>query len=280
MTSKTTYHVMEVSDESASEFPENYNWDSERSQSAFRNYMGENKTFPEYEPFLEQELYPDREFNKRNDFIFGPIERYCVSEKTKNILEGFKLPNHKFFKVTVYRTFLLLGLLKLRTKLNKRYYAFFYDFIRLDDSLNWIDFDKTIIYAKTGRNEKIKLNIKNADEFRQIPIRNGQLSKRLTEITDFDDPNFKSLKGFESEYNDIRNAQLGHFESERIYFNKNFDHAIDLFEIPYFSWMTYISDRMADKFKTNNVSGLIISKPGERQYKVKRPNPELVWDND
>lgn len=42
--------------------------------------------------------------------------------------------------------------------------------------------------------------------------------------------------------------------------------------------MTYISDRLADKFKNSNISGLIISKPGERQYRVKRPNPELVWE--
>lgn len=277
MTGATTYHVMEVSDESAAEFPEKYDWDNKRSKRNFRNYIDENKSFPDYLPLLEQELYPDKKFSKRNDFIFGPIEKYCVSEKTKILLEEFKLPRHRFFEVTVYRTFGLLGLKIFRTKLSRKYYAFFYDFISLDDSLDWIDFEKTEIYTKTEKGEKVRLKIGSADEFRQIPIRNRQISLRLTEITDFDDPNFKPLKGFESEYKELKKSQVSDFESEKIYFNKSFDHSIDIFEIPYFSWMTYISDRMVEKFRTNGITGLIISKPGERQYRVKRPNPELVW---
>lgn len=39
MTSKTAYYVMEVLDESASEFPENYDWDSEYSQRSLRDYV-------------------------------------------------------------------------------------------------------------------------------------------------------------------------------------------------------------------------------------------------
>lgn len=211
------YYVMEVSDESAAEFPEKYDWDNDRSVRNFRNYVEKYKSFPTYEPFLEQELYPGREFNKRNDFIFGPINQYCVSQKTKNLLEEFKLPKHRFFEVTVYRTFGLLWLKIFRTKLNKKYYAFFYDFIALDDSLNWIDFNKTEICAMTGHGEKIKLNISNADEFRQIPIRNRQISTRLTELTDYNDPNFKPLRGFEAEYHDLKNSQIAHFEPERIF---------------------------------------------------------------
>lgn len=274
---KTTYHVMEVSDESAAEFPEKYDWDNERSKRNFRNYIDENKAFPDYEPLLEQELYPDKEFNKRNDFIFGPIEKFCVSERTKNLLAEFKLPKCRFFEVTVYRTFGPLGLKVLRTKLKQKYFAFFYDFIKLDDSLDWIDFDKTEIFTKSEKDERTRLNIGIADEFRLIPIRNRQISSRLQEITDFNDPNFKPLRGFESEYNELRKSQARNFEADRIYLNKSFDHSIDLFEIPYFSWMTYISDRMVDKLKSSNITGLIISKPGERQYRAKRPNPELVW---
>lgn len=277
MTSRTTYHVMEVSDESSAEFPDSYDWNSERSQSSFRSFVDENKSLPDYKPFLEQELYPDKEFRKRNDFISGPVDQYCVSQKTKNILEGFKLPKHKFFEVTIYRTFGLFGRTIFRTKLNSKYYAFFYDFIKLNDSIEWIDFAKTEIYARTGSDEKIRLSVKGADEFRKIPIKNKKISDRLKEITDYNDPNFKPLKGFETECSELKRSQVGHFESERIFFNSKFDHSIDVFEIPYFSWMTYISDRLVEKFKANNVTGLIISRPGERQYKVKRPNPELVW---
>ncbi|MCZ8023556.1 MAG: hypothetical protein O9294_17465 [Cytophagales bacterium] len=268
---------MEVSDESSAEFPDNYDWDSERSKSSFRNFVDENKAFPDYEPFLEQELYPDKEFRKRNDFIFGPVDQYCVSQKAKDILESCNLPKHKFFDVTVYRTFGVFGRKIFRTKLNSKYYAFYYNFIKLNDSLDWIDFAKTEIFAKTGRDEKITLSIKSADEFRQIPIKNRQISDRLKEITDYNDLNFKPLKGFEEEYGELIKTQIGHFESQRIFFNDKFDHSIDVFEIPYFSWMTYISDRLVEKFKANNVTGLILSKPRERQYKVTRPNPELVW---
>lgn len=165
----------------------------------------------------------------------------------------------------------------MRTKLNSKYYAFYYDYIKLNDSLDWIDFAKTEIFAQTGRDEKISLNVKSADELRQIVVKNRHLSNKLKEITDFSDPSFKPLKGFEEEYDELIRSQIGHFESQRIFFNDKFDHSIDIFEIPYFSWMTYISDRLLEKFKANNVTGLILSKPGERQYKAKRPNPELVW---
>lgn len=277
MTIRNTYHVMEVSDESAAEFPQTYDWDSERSQSYFRKHIEENKSFPDNEPFLEQELSHNKEFNKRNDFVFGPIDKYCVSERTKQLLEEFNLPVHRFYNVTLYRTFGILWMKLFRIKSNKKYYAFSYDFITLNDSLDWIDFEKTEIYAKTGFDEKIKLNIRSAEEFKQILIKNRQISQRLTEITDYNDPNFKPIKGFESEYGELRKSQIGHFESEQIFFNDNFDHSLDVFEIPSLSWMTYVSDRLVEKFKANNITGLIISKPGERQYKVKRPNPKLSW---
>src|SRR5690606_10580547 len=97
MKSRTTYHVIEVLDESASEFPESYDWDSAFSQRSHRDYVMSNRTFPSFEPNLEQEIYDDPEFNKVNDFIFGPTEKYCVSEKVKNILTEFKLPEHRFY---------------------------------------------------------------------------------------------------------------------------------------------------------------------------------------
>lgn len=109
MTTQTIYYVMEVSDESSAKFPDSYDWDNVRSQSSFRNFVDDNKVLPDYEPFFEQELYPDKEFKKCNDFIFSPIDQYCVSQKTKDILEKSNLPKHKFFNVIVYRTFGLFG---------------------------------------------------------------------------------------------------------------------------------------------------------------------------
>jgi len=134
---------MRVSDESAAEYPNNYNFKGKKSSVALKEFISKNKAFPDYIPDLSQEIYDDPEFNKINDFIFGPIEQFCVSQKVKDILLRFNLPDHRFYPVKVFLPKRLLGFIKIRRKLNKPYYAFNFDFKNIANNEHWIDFSKT-----------------------------------------------------------------------------------------------------------------------------------------
>lgn len=94
------YYVMEVKDESAGEFPNNYNSKGVKSASALRQYIRKNNEFPEYIPNLKLKIYDDPEFNKINDFIFGPVNKFCVSKRVKEALQEFNLPEHSFIPLT------------------------------------------------------------------------------------------------------------------------------------------------------------------------------------
>ena len=64
---------------------------------------------------------------------------------------------------------------------------------------------------------------------------------------------------------------------DKIYFNRSFDFSMDLFQIPYFSWMIYISDKLKEELERNCITGITFSIPGNKQYLVHRPNPILEW---
>lgn len=276
MTNRTTYYVMEVLDESASEFPENYDWDSAFSQRSHRDYVMKNRKMPSFEPKLEQEIYDHPDFNKVNDFIFGPTEKYCISERVKNTLTDFRLPEHRFYSVTVYQRKRLLGLIKSKTKVDSKYFSFFYDSFFIDDKLDFIDFNRTRVRIEMLKKKRIlDLQITTATELKLVYQRQAHISDRINELTDI---NGKSKPGFEVEYEDLLNNSIYKFETDKIYFNSQFDHSVDLFEVPHFSWMTYISERLMNRLKEEHITGLIFSKPGERQYLAKRPNPELIWE--
>ncbi|MFN8312163.1 MAG: hypothetical protein U0289_05110 [Cyclobacteriaceae bacterium] len=280
MTKKTTYYVMEISDESAAEFPDKYDWDSELSQASHRAYVRKNKEFPPFQPYLEQEIYDDPECNKVNDFIFGPVERYCISERVKAILAEFRLPEHRYYPVTVFKTkyiikILWLRLIKLRFKVKAKYFALYYNSTSISDKLVCIDFKKTRITVEMlKKNKEHELDISSESELRAIFKEQGEISDRINELTD---SNRNPKIGFEEEYKDLIDRSIYNYRTDKIYFNEKFDHSLDLFELR-FSWMTYVSERLKDKLEKEKVTGLIFSRPGERQYKVKRPNPELIWD--
>jgi hypothetical protein len=138
------YYVLEVNDESAAEYPHNYNWNDPHSGSALRQYIEKHKDFPSWTPLLEQEIYDDPEFNKLNDFIHGPIEKFCVSKRVKEVLEQFNLPKHKFYPVTVYRSEKkFFGFAKMLKKVNAEYFAFHFDCYYISDTKQFIDFTKT-----------------------------------------------------------------------------------------------------------------------------------------
>lgn len=213
------YYILEVNDESAAEYPDNYNWDSKHSSPALKNYIHENNDFPSFIPELSQSIYDDPQFNKLNDFIFGPIEKFCVSKKVKEVLEQFNLPKHRFYPVDVFMPSKLFGIIKTQKKINTQYFAFNFDFFYISNNEHWIDYEKT--------------------EFQQ--------------------------------------DNLGIKQTEHIFLNKNFDTSLDIFQLRY-SWMTYVSEELMNKLIDVGTTGLIFSEINERQYRVKRPNPKIIWE--
>lgn len=213
------YFVLEVNDESAAEYPNNYNFEGSKSSRALRNYIQTNKGFPEFNPQLSQEIYDDPEFNKVNDFIFGSVEKFCVSKRVKEVLEQFNLPKHKFYPVDVYLPQRLFGIIKTRKKIEAEYFAFNFDFFYISNNEHWINYNKT---------------------------------------------------EFTKDY-------LGLNQTKHIFLNKNFDEDLDLFQLRY-SWMTYISEALMNKLIEIKATGLLFSEINERQYRVKRPNPQITWE--
>jgi hypothetical protein len=140
------YFAIHINDESSAEFPENYNWEKPNSASSLIKYIRANKKFPEFIPDLKQEIYDDTEFNKVNDFIFGPIDKFCVSKKVKDVLTEFKLPDHKFYPVKVFKPVKrLLGLFKSHERIKEEYFAFHYDCHNISNTEFFIDNERTKI---------------------------------------------------------------------------------------------------------------------------------------
>lgn len=155
------YYILEVNDKSAGESPNNYNWKGKTSASALKDYIHEHKDFPSFMPNLTIEIYDDPNFNKVNDFIFGTIDKFCVSKKVKDILEQFSLPKHRFYPVDVFVPKKILGIIKSRKKLDDEYFAFNFDFFHISNNEHWIDYEKTE-FEKNGiyidKTEHIFLN--------------------------------------------------------------------------------------------------------------------------
>jgi len=176
------YFVLEVSDESAAEYPAKYNWDHPHSGPKLRDYTWKHKDFPSWTPMLELEIYDDPQFNKLNDFIHGPIQEFCVSKRVKEVLQQFNLPKHKFYPVTVYmpeKKF--LGLLKGLKKLDDEYFAFHFDCLYISDTSHFVDFDKTqftnnnMDYEKTDEVFFNKSFDQTLDLF-QLPLRLSRMT--------------------------------------------------------------------------------------------------------
>ena len=93
---------------------------------------------------------------------------------------------------------------------------------------------------------------------------------KLSETTKLREKNQKQISTLSEEYWNFEQV-------DKIYFNRSFDFSMDLFQIPYFSWMIYISDKLKEELERNCITGIKFSIPGNRQYLVHRPNPILEW---
>ncbi len=259
------YYVLEVEDTSSAEFTKNY-W-KKQPKFSLREYIKEYGAYPEQVPDLNLEIriYDDVEFNRLNDFIFSPIEHLCISEKAKNIIELCSLPEHRFFNVDVYMP-------KKRNKVDANYYALHYDFTYIqNDILGMIDYEKSNIRIKTKAGEYHL--VRDRKDVENLPIHNKTISEmisKLSETAKLREKNQKQISTLSEEYWSFEQV-------DKIYFNRSFNFSMDLFQIPYFSWMIYISDKLKEELERNRITGITFSIPGNKQYLVHRPNPILEW---
>ncbi len=262
----TKYFILIIDDASSAEFSDRY-WKN-KPDFSLNDYIKENNRYPKEIPDLKLEtrIYDDPDFNALNDFIFGPVDKFCITEKVKNILLESNLPEHRFFNVDVF-------LPRKRKKVSENYYAFHYDFYHISDILDTIDYEKTEILI-TNKNNAITESVKNSIDIINLPLRNGQLIKQIEELS----ATKKLAEKNKTQIEILENNFLSFNKPEEIVFNNKFNFSLDLFEIPLFSDMTYISERLKNKLEENNVTGTIIRKIEEVKYLVPRANPKLIWE--
>ena len=134
-----------------------------------------------------------------------------------------------------------------------------------------IDYEKSNIRIKTNAGEY--LLVRDRKDVENLPIHNKTISEMISKLSETAKLREKNQKQISALF-----EESWEFERvDKIYFNRSFDFSMDLFQIPYFSWMIYISDKLKEELERNCITGVIFSNPGDRQYLVHRPNPILEW---
>jgi hypothetical protein len=190
-------------------------------------------------PMLEFEMYDDPEFNRLSDMLHAP-EQFIINDRVKNILKSFKLPEHKFGKAKVTRVD--KNVLFWKFKRDYEYHWLYFNKASMNKLYEHIDFQKSDIEVYEGKN-KLDIKIKNLDDV--LKLRSSQRYYKL-----------KSIK----------------------IVLRNFDSDIDMFTLPFFSWMTYVSDRLRNKLQEEGISDIKFVNTGvkSRPEAVQNPLLEII----
>lgn len=205
------------------------------------------------------EMYDDREFNSLNDMLHSTKD-YIMNAKTYSLFEQSKIIPYDIRPVILKRTERMLGLIKIKKsyeykhlKIHKPKDLFCYDWINFGESEINILRDKDKVGELVSHEELLK----HIDENHKISSKINQIYS-LT-ISDYEKKQqTKDLKAFS-------------FETKTIVFNKKFDSSIDLFEIPYYSWGTYVSERFKQLMQDNGITDIAFAETKEELGKVWKP---------
>ncbi|MFV1448604.1 hypothetical protein VBZ51_05635 [Maribacter sp. HS] len=188
-------------------------------------------------------LYNDKEFNSINDILFS--YDYVMNKKAFDLFEKSNIIPYDLTPVIVKKVNVDMGLFRFYKSLNYRQVK-----LKTSENMlcyNWINFDESEILIL--RDEKIEGKLESHENLLKLIQENRNISSKITDIYSLD------IKEREKKERtkDLKNI---HFKSNRIVFNKRFDSSIDLFQIPLYSWGTYISDRFKQLLLKNNISDL------------------------
>jgi len=170
---------------------------------------------------LVAEMYDDQEFNRLNDILHS-TDDFIMNPKAYDIFKQSNIIPYTTKKVIVKRKEKKFGLLK-KTKT----YEYLQLAIKKCNNLicyDWINFEKS------------EINI----------LLDGQLESKLKSHSEF-------LNYIEINKSNLSDKSYS-FESKKIVLNMSFDDSIDLFQIPFYSWGTYVSEKLKSKLELNSIS--------------------------
>ncbi|MFD0862537.1 hypothetical protein ACFQ1M_09995 [Sungkyunkwania multivorans] len=187
-------------------------------------------------------MYDDDEFNKLNDILHS-INEFILNEKVLNILKDSKTIQYDLRKAKMLRKEKLFGILKK----NKSYDYFDLTFPDkyVDECYNWIDFEKSEIFASDETGNVIKI-LSHQQELELIAENKSDSQKKYS------------------------------FETKKVVFGKNFDYDFDLFKIPHYSWGIYVSERLKNKLESAKITGIGFAESKEKLGKMWKPHFPII----
>jgi len=182
-------------------------------------------------------MYDDNDFNNLNDILHS-LDDYILNEKALNIFKESNTIKYDLTKAVVLRKEKLLGFLKK----NKSYEYFQLTFPDkyATECYNWIDFDKSEIFATDNDGEKFKIE----SHQQKLDLISENKSDSKTSYS---------------------------FETKKVVFGKNFDFEIDFFKIPLYSTGEYISERFKNKMEKAKITDIGFAERKEQLNKVWQP---------
>jgi len=190
-------------------------------------------------------MYDDEEFNSLNDIIHS-TSNYILNSKALKI---FKTSNTKPFKsrnAVVLRRENYLCFFK-KYKRHNYFELTLSDDVYKNTCYDWIDFEKSEIYAIDNTKEKRK--IKTHIETLGFIKNNSPNSTKRREIEN-------SELSVISKQRELLKYKSYSFETIKIVFNNRFDTNKDLFRIQLYSWGVYVSERFKEKLINAGISDI------------------------
>jgi hypothetical protein len=265
------YKALIIKDESSSEFPTRFDCTAVKSEVKYRQFVETNGRLPDFKPRIIQHIYDDPEFNQIHDFIFSPVERMIVSDKVKNILLDYKLPNHDFIKIKVKSVVRKLLFFPIR-KRHDNYFKFFFDCHYIDKLIDYIDFDKTSIEVKDGNGLIVNKTITRSNDIYEMIDSNRRVSEQINLL--YKDKSI-STKIREEKINELNTGSY-YWEIDEIYLKSEIKNNYDMFELPLFSSMTYVSERLVERLENEHISGFKVIDTGVKSRLKEIKNPKLT----
>lgn len=258
------YYAILIDDSGAAEFKDSY-YDISYNHKNFLSDLKISKKFPDKDFSLDLEMYEDDEFNSLNDFIHAPID-FIVNDQVKLILQRHNLPPHVFLPANVSR--IEKKYLIKRSK-NYKYNWFFFDCEYVDNYYEYIDFEKSKILFFKGK-DLIDIKVQSITDIYELIKENHSLSHKINEV-------YKDKKLNDKEKSE-KSMEFQTFDwvAESIVLNQKFPRDIDVFNLPLFSWMTFVSEKLIANLVNENILDIKFIETGKKSKLEGVRNPKII----
>lgn len=176
---------------------------------------------------------------KKTDFLnavfASPLK--IVSEKTKTILEDFKLPPHKYYPFNVRyegETY--------------QYYFLFIDF----EIWDYVNFKKSIFFARNEYNEEHSIELNSKKEYLRF-LKEKLVSTRSNFVFEVDKDGIPTVES-NKKYYEFRRHTYYSLQYKSLSLYKDISTKFDLFKIT----DLYVSEKLRAKLKENLITGITI----------------------